>query len=112
MLTEQLNDTTIVDLDKLPERDVILSCLMVFRQGARDFGWRQMVHERETRAILEPLHHKACDIFPALNISQQTLLYNAILANFFTVFRPPHPEAGADPPLPAVLYLGLLSPVQ
>jgi len=46
-----------------------------------------MVHEREKRAILlEPLHRKACDILPALNISQQNLLYYASLANFYTVY--------------------------
>ncbi|MBK5145599.1 hypothetical protein I2494_18145 [Budviciaceae bacterium BWR-B9] len=52
ILTEQLDDATIVDLDKLIER-----------------------------AILEPLHRKACDILPVLNISQQNLLYYASLAS-------------------------------
>lgn len=77
---------TIADLDKLTERDDTLSRLAILRQDARDFGWRQMVHEREKRAILEPLHHKARDILPALNISQQNLLYYASLANFYTVY--------------------------
>ncbi|TKJ81054.1 Tn3 family transposase, partial [Erwinia persicina] len=86
ILTEQLDDATIADLDKLIERDDTLSRLAVLRQDARDFGWRQMVHEREKRAILEPLHRKACDILPALNISQQNLLYYASLANFYTVY--------------------------
>lgn len=45
-----------------------------------------MVQEREKRAILAPLHRKACDILPALNISQQNLLYYASLANFYTVY--------------------------
>lgn len=44
------------------------------------------VQEREKRAILAPLHRKACDILPALNISQQNLLYYASLANFYTVY--------------------------
>lgn len=86
ILTERLDDTTIVELDKLIERDDTLSRLAVLRQDARDFGWRQMVHEREKRTILEPLHRKACDILPALNISQQNLLYYASLANFYTVY--------------------------
>jgi TnpA family transposase len=86
ILTERLDDTTITELDKLTERDDTLSRLAVLRQDARDFGWRQMVHEREKRAILEPLHRKACDILPALNISQQNLLYYASLANFYTVY--------------------------
>ncbi len=86
ILTEQLDDATIADLGRLTERDDTLSRLAILRQDARDFGWRQMVHEREKRAILEPLHHKACDILPALNISQQNLLYYASLANFYTVY--------------------------
>lgn len=86
ILAERLDDTTIAELDKLIERDDTLSRLAVLRQDARDFGWRQMVHEREKRAILEPLHRKACDILPALNISQQNLLYYASLANFYTVY--------------------------
>jgi hypothetical protein len=86
ILAERLDDTTIAGLEKLIERDDTLSRLAVLRQDARDFGWRQMVHEREKRAILEPLHRKACDILPALNISQQNLLYYASLANFYTVY--------------------------
>ncbi len=45
-----------------------------------------MRNEREKRAVLEPLHRKACEILPALNISQQNLLYYASLANFYTVY--------------------------
>ena len=45
-----------------------------------------MRNEREKRAVLEPLHHKACEILPVLNISQQNLLYYASLANFYTVY--------------------------
>ncbi len=41
---------------------------------------------RKGRTILESLHHKACNILPALNISQQNLLYYASLANFYTVY--------------------------
>ncbi len=86
ILTEKIDDATIAGLDKLIERDDTLSQLAVLRQDARDFGWRQMVHEREKRAILEPLHRKSCDILPVLNISQQNLLYYASLANFYTVY--------------------------
>jgi hypothetical protein len=86
ILMERLDDADIAGLEKLIERDDTLSRLAVLRQDARDFGWRQMVHEREKRAILEPLHRKACDILPALNISQQNLLYYASLANFYTVY--------------------------
>lgn len=86
ILTERLDDATIDGLNTLIERDDTLSRLAILRQDARDFGWRQMVQEREKRAILEPLHRKACDILPALNISQQNLLYYASLANFYTVY--------------------------
>ncbi len=78
---------TIDGLNTLIERDDTLSRLAILRQDARDFGWRQMVQEREKRAILAPLHCKACDILPALNISQQNLLYYASLANFYTVYE-------------------------
>ncbi len=86
ILAERLDDATIAGLDKLIERDDTLSRLAILRQDARDFGWRQMVHEREKRTILEPLHRKACNILPVLNISQQNLLYYASLANFYTVY--------------------------
>ncbi len=86
ILMERLDDATIDGLNRLIERDDTLSRLAILRQDARDFGWRQMVQEREKRAILEPLHRKACDILPALNISQQNLLYYASLANFYTVY--------------------------
>lgn len=86
ILLEQLDDATISGLDKLIERDDTLSRLAILRQDARDFGWRQMVHEREKRAILEPLQRKACDLLPALNISQQNMLYYASLVNFYTVY--------------------------
>jgi hypothetical protein len=69
-----------------------------------------MVHEREKRAILEPLHRKACDM-PALNISQQNLLYYASLANFYTVYdlRNLKPEQTC---LYLLCYSDPLSPVQ
>lgn len=54
ILTEQLDDTIIDGLNKLIERDDTLSRLAILRQDARDFGWCQMVQEREKRAILEP----------------------------------------------------------
>ena len=86
ILMERLDDATIDGLNTLTERDDTLSRLAILRQDARDFGWRQMVREREKQAILAPLHRKACDILPALNISQQNLLYYASLANFYTVY--------------------------
>lgn len=86
ILNDTLDDASTADLNKLIERDDTLSQLAVLRQDARDFGWRQMAHEREKRTRLEVLHHKACEILPALNISQQNLLYYASLVNFYTVY--------------------------
>lgn len=86
VLKEQLDDTAIAHLNKLIERDETLSRLAILRQDARYFEWRQMVQEREKRINLEPLHHKACNILPVLNISQQNLLYYASLENFYTVY--------------------------
>ncbi|HFD3737944.1 TPA: Tn3 family transposase [Pseudomonas aeruginosa] len=86
ILNDTLDDATIADINKLIERDDTLSQLTVLKQDARDFGWRQMAHEREKRTRLEPLHRKACEVLPALNISQQNLLYYASLVNFYTVY--------------------------
>lgn len=86
ILMERLDDAAIDGLNMLIERDDTLSQLAILRQDARNFGWRQMAHEREKRSILAPLHSKACDILPALNISQQNLLYYASLVNFYTVY--------------------------
>ncbi len=58
ILMERLDDATIDSLNTLIERDDTLSRLAILRQDARDFGWRQMVREREKRAILAPLHRK------------------------------------------------------
>lgn len=86
ILNDTLDDATIADLNKLIERDDTLSQLAVLKQDARDFGWRQMASEREKRTRLEPLHRKACEVLPVLNISQQNLLYYASLVNFYTVY--------------------------
>ena len=56
------------------------------KQDAKDFGWRQMVREREKRTTLEPLYRFASALLPKLAISQQNLHYYASLANFYTVY--------------------------
>ncbi|OVA21234.1 hypothetical protein AM331_0005251 [Klebsiella pneumoniae] len=43
-------------LSQLLVRDDTLSQLAALKQDAKNFGWRQMVREREKRATLEPLH--------------------------------------------------------
>lgn len=87
ILAEVLDETAAALLDKLLVRDDTLSQLAVLRQDAQDFGWRQMAREREKRATLKPLY----EIFKVLQprgwgISQQNLLYYAILVNFYTIY--------------------------
>jgi TnpA family transposase len=85
VLAEILDDTAKATLAQLLVRDDTLSQLAALKQDAKDFGWRQMAHEREKRAMLEPLHRIAKALLPQLGISQQNLLYYASLANFYTV---------------------------
>lgn len=85
LLAEVLDDTAKTALAQLLVRDSTLSELAALRQDAKDFGWRQMIREREKRATLKPLHRIAKALLPQLGISQQNLLYYASLANFYTV---------------------------
>jgi Transposase and inactivated derivatives, TnpA family len=85
LLAEALDDAAQAALAQLLVRDNTLSELAVLRQDAKDFGWRQMAHEREKRSTLEPLHAIAKTLLPKLGISQQNVRYYASLANFYTV---------------------------
>lgn len=86
-LLAQVLDATAKDaLAKLLVRDDTLSELAALKQDAKDFGWRQMAHEREKRTKLEPLYRIAKTLLPTLAISQQNLHYYASLANFYTVY--------------------------
>ena len=85
LLAEALDDEAKAALAQLLVRDDTLSQLAALKQDAKDFGWRQMVHEREKRTLLEPLHRIAKALLPKLGVSQQNLLYYASLANFYTV---------------------------
>ena len=86
LLTAVLDDPTQSALAQLLERDDTLSELAALKQDAKDFGWQQMVREREKRAKLEPLYRMAKALLPGLAISQQNLLYYASLANFYTAY--------------------------
>jgi hypothetical protein len=66
-------------------RDDTLSQLAALKQDAKDFGWRQMVREREKRAKLAPLYSIVKTLMPRLGISQQNVQYYASLASFYTV---------------------------
>ena len=85
LLAEVLDDAAKAALAQLLVRDDTLSQLAALKQDAKDFGWRQMIREREKRAVLEPLHRIAKALLPKLGVSQQNLLYYASLANFYTV---------------------------
>ena len=85
LLAQVLDDAAKATLAQLLVRDDTLSQLAALRQDAKSFGWRQMIREREKRAMLEPLHKIAKTLLPKLGVSQQNLLYYASLANFYTV---------------------------
>ncbi len=85
LLAQALDDAAKAALAQLLVRDDTLSELAALKQDAKDFGWRQMIREREKRALLGPLHRIAKALLPKLGVSQQNLLYYACLANFYTV---------------------------
>ncbi len=85
LLAEVLDDAAKAALAQLLVRDDTLSQLAALKQDAKSFGWRQMIREREKRALLEPLHRIAKALLPKLGVSQQNLLYYASLASFYTV---------------------------
>ena len=85
LLAQVLDDAAKAALGQLLVREDTLSQLAALKQDAKHFGWRQMIREREKRAVLEPLHGIAKALLPKLGVSQQNLLYYASLANFYTV---------------------------
>jgi TnpA family transposase len=85
LLAEVLDDAAKAALAQLLVRDDTLSELAALKQDAKDFGWRQMVREREKRAKLAQLYWIAKALLPRMAISQQNLRYYASLANFYTV---------------------------
>lgn len=86
LLTGVLDAAAKTALAQLLVRDDTLSELAALKQDAKDFGWRQMVQEREKRIKLELLYQIAKTLLPKLAISQQNLHYYASLANFYTVY--------------------------
>ena len=86
LLSTALDETTKASFAELLVRDDTLSELAVLKQDARDFGWRQMVRERDKRTRLEALYQATKALLPNLAISQQNLHHYAGLANFYTVF--------------------------
>jgi len=86
LLADVLDGSAKEVLARLLVRDDTLSELAALKQDAKDFGWKQMVQEREKRAKLEPLYKIAKTLLPKLAISRQNLHYYASLANFYTVY--------------------------
>lgn len=86
LLAGVLDETAKEALAQLLVRDDTLSELAALKQDAKDFGWRQMVREREKRTKLEVLYQIAKTLLPRLAISLQNLHYYASLANFYTVY--------------------------
>jgi len=86
LLEHALDDNAKAALARLIARDDTLSELAVLRQDAKDFRWRQMAHERQKRALLDPLYTIAKTLLPTLGISHQNVLYYASLANFYTAY--------------------------
>lgn len=86
LLVHALDESAEATLAQLIACDNTLSELAVLRQDAKDFRWRQMAHERQKRAILDPLYTIAKALVPKLGISQQNLRYYASLASFYTVY--------------------------
>jgi hypothetical protein len=74
LLEHALDNSATAALAQLIARDDTLSELAVLRQDAKDFRWRQMAHERQKRAMLDPLYQIATALVPQLGISQQNLL--------------------------------------
>src|SRR5206468_3102190 len=53
LLSTVLDDAAKPALAQLLVRDDTLSELAALKQDAKDFGWRQMIHERQKRAKIE-----------------------------------------------------------
>ena len=90
LLTAELDDSAKAVLAQLLVRDDTLSELAALKQDAKNFGWRQMVKEREKLSKLEPLYRIAKVLLPKLAISQQNLHYYSNLANFYTIYELRH----------------------
>jgi hypothetical protein len=85
-LAADLDNVALSALSQLLVRDDTLSELAALKQDAKDFGWRQMVKEREKLSKLQPLYRIAKVLLPKLAISQQNLHYYASLGNFYTIY--------------------------
>jgi TnpA family transposase len=85
-LAEVLDSSTRTKLSQLLVHEDTLSELAALKQDAKNFGWRQMVREREKRAKLETIYQIAKNLLPSLAISKQNILYYASLANFYSVY--------------------------
>ncbi len=74
-------------IEKLLERDDIISYLAVLKQDAKNFGYKMMVTERQKLSTIKPLYIVAKELLPTLDISRQNLLHYAELVNYHTIFE-------------------------
>lgn len=86
LLGQGVDEGTKVALSALLVREDTLSELAALKQDAKDFGWRQMIAERDKISKLKPLYMVAKKLLPKLGVSQQNLHNYASLANFYTVY--------------------------
>jgi len=93
-------------------RDDTLSALAALKQDAKSFGWRQMAADGpgagEARHARAPLSHRQDRAAHAGHLAAESTLLRESGALLHDL-RPAPPQAGTDPPVPAVRRLAALS---
>jgi len=86
-LKSKIDDTSKKIIEKLLERDDIISYLAVLKQEAKNFNYKMMVTERQKLSTIKHLYIVAKELLPTLDISRQNLLHYAELVNYYTIFE-------------------------
>ena len=81
-----LDDTARSLFQQLLVHEGTLSELAAIKQDAKNFGYRQMVLERQKRDRLSPMYAIAKDLLPSLDFSQRNIAYYASLTNYYTIY--------------------------
>ena len=87
IIVNALNEQSKQIIDQLLSRDDVISYLAALKQDSKDFGYKQMVHERQKLETIKPLYLLVKQLIPKLEISRQNLLYYADLINYYTVYE-------------------------
>jgi len=82
-----LNKQTTQLLNQLLSQDDVLSYLAALKQDSKDFGYKQMVLERQKLELIKPLYILMKQLTPTLEISRQNLLSYADLINYYTIYE-------------------------